>query len=998
MSSGHTLENGARSSFTPMVVDTAEDSGAYEELVMLPSGPTNVRPPTTVSGRLSIGNLASAFPTSSVTNESLGQSSVYSSSSALPGASNAAPTKTPGTDKSNTMKVIRPKTILVQQQNNETHPNGVSQVISPAPLSSRSMEVDQGGRTSGSTPECVNPELVPLFKYRTTGAKSNSAASPADSTLVSGANHLSCPSSSHGSRSVSPNPLEDLVAMLRKNLAAAGNTGTSTLVHSGPSRLARTTNAEDVDDDDAIEILDEMPKSSRPLSRPLSRSPSFELLTEEAFQRTTTPNKKRRFGPMPPPDETRTANKNKNIFAEPAAVPAVTATAAATSTKVITPDLPDREEALLEEIGGVSEVEVSVDDFAQILEDEFVVGTSTDEPKQPINQLQQNAPSVQHARPVQNAVPVQNARPPVSTSSSTSKSTSITKPARPTVFFKVPTAANIMANNSTPTVSAGESSPFLVNAPYSKSAKGKEPVRSAVPFERKASPPIAQITTLERQELWMKQAVTPQDSSQPMDIDTLLHAEDPEDDPFTATASDQNAVAGPSFAYPESSEPEKARTFLLPESMGSFGMSKDFDYRRFNEPLLDCINSLPPHAQNGSHIRVVLEAYYSQSSTDRAPPIKIDGGDRDEFPPAEFKYSDEVYYSDRVPKPWLGKGCQCVGPCSENSECFCLKRQEMYFASYVTDPSVGPLKGFAYNADGTLKDCQYPTWECGPQCECPPACKNRVMQKGRSSNVKLQIYKTRKKGWGKSTCVRALSSFPKGTFVGLYSGELIPEDETDSRGEIYNAIERTYLFDLDHWHIKQPPENLHSIDPAGAYIAQQAAALLTAEDEKDQLAEEQGREVTTFNSFFTVDAFHWGNHSCDPNLVLSAAYFDDFDIRKPRYRDFPVCNHLLCLPNLCVYRLAITAKRDVRKGDELCISYSGPPDSDEQPPMMETDEQLNARTGGKDNGKRGVVKKRKGGTAHKQKAAKTPEKMEKGRCQCGAKNCMGYMFNAYSGA
>lgn len=50
-------------------------------------------------------------------------------------------------------------------------------------------------------------------------------------------------------------------------------------------------------------------------------------------------------------------------------------------------------------------------------------------------------------------------------------------------------------------------------------------------------------------------------------------------------------------------------------------------------------------------------------------------------------------------------------------------------------------------------------------------------------------------------------------------------------------------------------------------------------------------------------------------------------------------------------------------------------------PMMETDEQLSARTGGKDNGKRNVVKKRKGGTAHKQKATKTPEKMEKGRCQ-----------------
>lgn len=51
------------------------------------------------------------------------------------------------------------------------------------------------------------------------------------------------------------------------------------------------------------------------------------------------------------------------------------------------------------------------------------------------------------------------------------------------------------------------------------------------------------------------------------------------------------------------------------------------------------------------------------------------------------------------------------------------------------------------------------------------------------------------------------------------------------------------------------------------------------------------------------------------------------------------------------------------------------------PPMIETDEQLTARTGGKNEGKRTVVKKRKGGTAHKQKATQTPEKLEKGRCQ-----------------
>lgn len=59
-----------------------------------------------------------------------------------------------------------------------------------------------------------------------------------------------------------------------------------------------------------------------------------------------------------------------------------------------------------------------------------------------------------------------------------------------------------------------------------------------------------------------------------------------------------------------------------------------------------------------------------------------------------------------------------------------------------------------------------------------------------------------------------------------------------------------YLFDLDHWHIKQPPENLASIDPAGAYIAQQAAAILQEEDEQSA-ADDEGSKGTLYNSFFT---------------------------------------------------------------------------------------------------------------------------------------------------
>jgi hypothetical protein len=79
--------------------------------------------------------------------------------------------------------------------------------------------------------------------------------------------------------------------------------------------------------------------------------------------------------------------------------------------------------------------------------------------------------------------------------------------------------------------------------------------------------------------------------------------------------------------------------------------------------------------------------------------------------------------------------------------------------------------------------------------------------------------------------------------------------QCSNAGGLCAALFARYLFDLDHWHIKQPPENLASIDPAGAYIAQQAAAILQEEDEQSS-ADDDGSKGTLYNSFFT------GTRSC----------------------------------------------------------------------------------------------------------------------------------------
>jgi hypothetical protein len=464
------------------------------------------------------------------------------------------------------------------------------------------------------------------------------------------------------------------------------------------------------------------------------RSPSFEILDQETFVQRTTPSKKRKLSTFPPNDTASPSNLARPVVATTA--PAAT-------------DLSGQEVELLNGIEEHAEA-VPMDLLESLLEDEDMTRTApesktaSDRATAPVATTSANvsaqsgadsagrtgarkAPQIsgwtdltsqvqKHPGSLAEAMRgVANGSVNAQSLSSASRATATAAAVAPSKTASITAAAlgekypasvinlnvNVPPNTHTPAVSQssgkmnGKAPIFKVPHPVDTSLKGKEPVRPRVPFERKASPPIPLATTADRQELWKKQALTSNAGAMPKDVDSVLHNGHKDDDPFVVGKQGQNAEAGPSFKHPP--VPESAHIHMLPEPRGSEGMTKDFDYRKFNEPLLDCINSLPDHAQNPSHIRVILEAYYSQSTLDRAPAIKIDGGEYDEYPPPEFKYSDEVYYSEKVPKPWLGKGCECVGPCSENSDCFCLKRQEMYFASYITDPFAGPLKGFAHN-------------------------------------------------------------------------------------------------------------------------------------------------------------------------------------------------------------------------------------------------------------------------------------------------------------
>ncbi|XP_010875942.3 histone-lysine N-methyltransferase EHMT1 isoform X3 [Esox lucius] len=95
-----------------------------------------------------------------------------------------------------------------------------------------------------------------------------------------------------------------------------------------------------------------------------------------------------------------------------------------------------------------------------------------------------------------------------------------------------------------------------------------------------------------------------------------------------------------------------------------------------------------------------------------------------------------------------------------------------------------------YDKDGRLLPefcCDEPPliFECNHACSCWRNCKNRVVQNG--LRVRLQLFRTRRMGWG----VRTLQEIPQGTFVCEYVGEIISDAEADVREN------DSYLFNLD---------------------------------------------------------------------------------------------------------------------------------------------------------------------------------------------------------
>ncbi|KAL2236981.1 uncharacterized protein LOC105164786 [Sesamum indicum] len=212
----------------------------------------------------------------------------------------------------------------------------------------------------------------------------------------------------------------------------------------------------------------------------------------------------------------------------------------------------------------------------------------------------------------------------------------------------------------------------------------------------------------------------------------------------------------------------------------------------------------------------------------------------DEKPPP-FNYTSKMMYPDWF-NPIPPAGCQCTGRCTDSKKCRCAVRNG------------GEIP---YNRNGALVETKPLVYECGPHCKCPPACYNRVSQRG--IKFQLEIFKTESRGWG----VRPLTSIPSGSFICEYAGELLEDKEAEQK--IGND---EYLFDIGQ---NYGDSSLKSEDQASSV----------------EHIEEVG---------YTIDAAQYGNigrfinHSCLPNLYAQNVIYDHDDRKMPHVMLFAMDN------------------------------------------------------------------------------------------------------------
>ncbi|XP_067933673.1 histone-lysine N-methyltransferase eggless-like [Watersipora subatra] len=269
--------------------------------------------------------------------------------------------------------------------------------------------------------------------------------------------------------------------------------------------------------------------------------------------------------------------------------------------------------------------------------------------------------------------------------------------------------------------------------------------------------------------------------------------------------------------------------------------------------------------------------------------------------------------------------CDCTDNCQDKTKCACQKLT--YEGQKFLQPSL-PLEKSGYIYRRLDENIVTGVYECNSKCSCRKTCFNRVVQN--TLSVRLQIFKTEKRGWG----LRCLDDVPNGGFICIYAGQLLSEEGADQGGREYGD---EYFAELDFIetceNVKEGYEE-DVVDPdasseedkeksdsdwegsssgsevntnlsvrkqlrpksrrskAGISEEEEAKSKKTEKESEEQTGEKKAAPKSIRSYFdedlpYVMDAKTSGNlgrylnHSCDPNVFVQNVFVDTHDPRFP---------------------------------------------------------------------------------------------------------------------
>ncbi|KAE9593925.1 hypothetical protein Lal_00016879 [Lupinus albus] len=226
------------------------------------------------------------------------------------------------------------------------------------------------------------------------------------------------------------------------------------------------------------------------------------------------------------------------------------------------------------------------------------------------------------------------------------------------------------------------------------------------------------------------------------------------------------------------------------------------------------------------------------SSGAESIPVTLVNDVDNEKAPAYFTY----FHSLRHPKSFSlmqpSHGCNCTKACVPGDvNCSCIRKNGDYFP---------------YSGNGILVSRKQLVYECGPNCQCFPNCKNRASQTGLKHH--MEVFKTKDRGWG----LRSLDPIRSGSFICEYAGEVIDKAKLSQmvreRDDDY-VFDTTRIFDTFKWNYEPRLLEEESTNDSSEDYAIPYPLIISA------------KNVGNVARFM--------NHSCSPNVFWQPVIYEE---------------------------------------------------------------------------------------------------------------------------